>query len=182
MCHQEELLELSLWRALLRWKPLATRAVLAIAIVQNVLILLRFGDDDSLDSEGAPSSWRATLAATLSPVLGCVQVLASVVIFALQVLQNAPLQQRRMWRQLPLLGRGRTYEELLARACDLSPHGLGSVAELCYKLQFWLASFGFILMDGHGLFCAACVGAALLVRVRVRVSYLRGLCGCRAPG
>ena len=119
-------------------------------------------------------------------MLRCVQVLASVVIFALQVLQNAPLQQRRMWRQLPLLGRGRTYEELLARACDLSPHGLGSVAELCYKLQFWLASLGFILMDGHTLFCAACVGAALLVRVRVRVRWpwalLRGLRRCRAPG
>jgi hypothetical protein len=31
-------------------------------------------------------------------------VLASVVIFALYALQNGPLQQRRMWRQFPLLG------------------------------------------------------------------------------
>ena len=46
MCHQENLLELSLWRLLLRWKPFSNKAMLGIAIVQNVLILLRFSGED----------------------------------------------------------------------------------------------------------------------------------------
>ena len=254
MCHQENLLELSLWRLLLRWKPFSNKAMLGIAIVQNVLILLRFSGEDGalradagvLTTEHPPEgqgrggaevasgfSWdelkhnsteyHSTLGAT-QRLLGCVQVrrkvrirgrlttastaaqpeplfapraaalpeslldlshctplesllafhrcsrftaarpyhykvLASVVIFALYALQNGPLQQRRMWREFE---EQRTYEELLARARDVSPHGLTSAAELCYKLRFWLTSFGFVFMDGKGLFFAACMLAAVL--------------------
>ena len=48
-------------------------------------------------------------------------MLASLIIFVLYALQSGPLQQRRMWREYSHL----TYEELLARAYDVTPihHG-----------------------------------------------------------
>jgi hypothetical protein len=66
-------------RALLGWKPFSNTAVLAIALVQNLLILLRFGDDGAREPDAASGlsaerqQYHRTLGAA-QMLLGCVQV------------------------------------------------------------------------------------------------------------
>ena len=78
MRHQESLLEMRLWRVLLRWKPLAENAVLTSAVVQNIVILLRFGVDGETPQSMAEGGLHLT-----NTLLGSVQVLFSLAIAVL---------------------------------------------------------------------------------------------------
>ena len=161
MRHQEELLDLGMWRRLVAHKPLAVNAIFYIALVQNAVLILRYSEEvvpsDSPDYEmgaAAAEQWKGLLH-PIEPLLrranqamGVVQVVASIVVFLLYAMQSGPVRQRKMWRDHA----GLPYEQARARA-------LTSAARLA---QFALTSTYFLFTDRSLIFFCACLVAALL--------------------
>jgi hypothetical protein len=148
MRHQENLQELAAWRFLLKYKKYSSNAIFFTALVQNFVLVLRYSADGAMDPDPLMQHYYSFLH-VVQVVMGCGQVIASLVILALYSMQNSPLQQRRCWADYSEL----SYEELLEEASEGS---------LLFKLKFILLSIYFFSTDGMLFFCFMCLATAIL--------------------
>ena len=91
MKHQSFLRQFAVWRVLSSYKNTIIHGSFWLAVVQNFMLMMRLSTEDMK---------RTEYLATGNTVLGSVQLVLCVVIFLLYSVQNGPLRQHEMWREL----------------------------------------------------------------------------------
>ena len=79
------------WRVLSAYKGTLVTGSFWLAVVQNVMLMLRLSMEDMRSTEDL---------AIGNTILGSVQLVLCVVIFLLYAVQNGPLRQHEMWREV----------------------------------------------------------------------------------
>jgi len=131
-------------------KPIFVNGMFILAVVQNVILMVRYsaplGENTFL---GVIDLQTSTIVA--NDMIGFGQCAATIFVFTLYAVQDAPMHLRQRWRAWREQT-GLTHERLMARIS----------ASVLFRCQYWLRTLGFLATDGKLGFLIVAFGAAVL--------------------
>ena len=143
MRHQESLNKSAAWRFLSSHREIAIRSMLVLALIQNATLMVRYSPVAQFDQYKVEITERA-----VNNILGVLQCISCVLVFALYGLQDGPTRVQQKWRQATDMGNA----ELSARF-DTSRW---------FQIQYYMITPFYVLADGQLVFIVLCFVAAVL--------------------